>query len=211
MRGDVIERFGVRGLRPIPPREGLSVLLHLMAAGSIQCAVLPMDWREWLGTAATPPLLARVAVAAPVASAPVAARVAPVEDRDAALAALGRMTPARIKTTLRDWVHAAAGEVLQLEPAELDPARPMSELGMDSLMAVEFRNKLAWRLARSLPATLIFNYPTLNDVITYLAGLMTAATEPAAGEKADALAMDDLDSLSEDELAAMLAGRLNDA
>jgi acyl carrier protein len=188
------------------------VLFHLMAAGSIQCAVLPMDWREWLGAAATPPLLSRVAVAAPALSAaPAAARAAPAEDRDAALAALGRMAPARIKTTLRDWVHVAAGEVLQLDAADLDPARPMSELGMDSLMAVEFRNKLAWRLARPLPATLIFNYPTLNDVITYLAGLMTATTPPAAEERSDALAMDELDSLSEDELAAMLAGRLNDA
>jgi acyl carrier protein len=99
--------------------------------------------------------------------------------------------------------------VLQLDPLEVDPARPLSELGMDSLMAVEFRNKLAWRLARALPATLVFNYPTLNDVIAYLEGLVTAA-EPAVDQDARDDTMADLDNLSEDELATMLAGRLGD-
>jgi len=205
-RGDVIASLGARGLAPIPPRDGLAVLFHLMAAGTIQCAVLPMDWRESLGGAAPPPLLSRMASAAPVATAAPVARNAPVEARDAALAGLTRMPAARIRASLRDWVHADAADVLRLAAAELDPARPLSELGMDSLMAVEFRNKLAWRLARALPATLVFNYPTLDDVIAYLASLLTAAA-PAADAPGDTLG--DLDALSEDELAAMLAGRLN--
>jgi hypothetical protein len=74
---------------------------------------------------------------------------------------------------------------------------------------VEFRNKLAWRLARPLPATLVFNYPTLNDVVAYLEGLVTSAA-PAADEDASSDTLGDLDNLSEDELATMLAGRLGD-
>jgi acyl transferase domain-containing protein/acyl carrier protein len=208
-RGGVIDRVGARGLRPIPPADGLAVLLHLMAAGTIHCAVLPMDWRESLGNAAPPPLLSRIIGAAPVVASTPAARAASTEDRGPALAALAKMPPQRIRTTLRDWVHAVGGEVLQLDPLEVDPARPLSELGMDSLMAVEFRNKLAWRLARALPATLVFNYPTLNDVIAYLEGLVTAA-EPAVDQDARDDTMADLDNLSEDELATMLAGRLGD-
>ena len=76
--------------------------------------------------------------------------------------------------------------VIGLEEATLvDPTLPLKELGLDSLMAVELRNALAHSLARSLPATLLFDYPTLDALADYLLGVL-ALSETAKPRRVEA-------------------------
>jgi hypothetical protein len=50
-----------------------------------------------------------------------------------------------------------------------DPQQGFFHMGMDSLMAVQLKSRLENRLGKSLPNTLIFNYPTIESMAGYLA------------------------------------------
>ncbi|WP_370949356.1 SDR family NAD(P)-dependent oxidoreductase [Amycolatopsis sp. cg5] len=54
------------------------------------------------------------------------------------------------------------------------PDQPIRELGMDSLTAVELRNRIGARIDSRLPATLLFDHPTPARLSEYLLGTVFA-------------------------------------
>jgi len=80
---------------------------------------------------------------------------------------------------LRTVVCATVATVLgHGDPHAIDPQRAFSELGFDSLTAVESRNHLAQVTALRLPATIIFDYPTPAALASHLAELMVPRHDP---------------------------------
>ena len=78
---------------------------------------------------------------------------------------------------LLEQIRRDTGRVLGLENLESLPNnKPLGELGMDSLMAVELRNALASTVGENLPATLLFDYPTVETLTEFL-----SRTRPRAG------------------------------
>ena len=66
-------------------------------------------------------------------------------------------------------VQEVVAAVLGLAGAAAVPAsQPLKELGLDSLMAVEVRNRLSARAETTLPATLVFDYPTPEAIAKLL-------------------------------------------
>jgi acyl transferase domain-containing protein/acyl carrier protein len=65
-------------------------------------------------------------------------------------------------------VRTVIAQVLHLRPADIDSDMGFFDLGMDSLMAVEFRHLMEQIVGRSLPATLAMDQPRLNDLLDYL-------------------------------------------
>src|SRR5206468_45450 len=84
---------------------------------------------------------------------------------------LAEATPGRQRSLLIEFVRGRAASVLGSEPSQIDARRPLNELGLDSLTAVDLRNLLSrgLELKRALPATLVYDYPTVEAIADYLA------------------------------------------
>ena len=204
-----------RGLWPIPPELGLQALDALMDGGApAQVAVISVDWRRFLGSfPQTPPLLADFAPAQTEA-APQAV-VSALSEELAALPAEDRRDA--VVAYLRAQVQRILG---QGSPDQVDPYAALSEMGMDSLMAVELKNALDQATGRNLPATMAFEYPTidaiagylLNDVFHFDGQQPAPEPEPASDPSLTSTDPDfpDLEALSDEELEALLMEKLED-
>ena len=87
---------------------------------------------------------------------------------DAAFLCQLRDTPSSRRTELLvAHLQRHIAHVLKLEEPP-PPRRGFFDMGMDSLMAVELRGRLEARMGKSLPASLVFDYPTTERLAGYL-------------------------------------------
>jgi len=70
--------------------------------------------------------------------------------------------------SLRSWAVSWLAERLRMEPSRIDPQRSFADHGVDSLAAVEFAKALADRVGISLDETLLWNFPTIDSLLSYL-------------------------------------------
>jgi NAD(P)-dependent dehydrogenase (short-subunit alcohol dehydrogenase family)/acyl carrier protein len=190
-------RWTDRGMKSLTPQQGLLALAEVLRDDSPQVAVLPVDWRTWSAHGnRKPPFLSEMAPAESV-----------VSDEPELLGRLKQAPVEQRRAVLEEYIAQQAVKVLGLARSHrLNPRQPLQELGLDSLMAVELRNKLSLTLGRPLPATLLFDFPTLETLVSYLAGDSDGGSAPPAQEEFARLAA--VEQLSEREAERLLRERL---
>ena len=157
-------RLAVRGVGSLSAEQGLAALDKLRGSAAAQVAVARLDaqqWVEFYPAAADSRLLSRLLAEQRAGSS------RPSGDRQllARLAALG---PAARRAQLEDWLSGQVARVLNLPMGKMDAEAPLSSLGMDSLMGVELRNRIEGALGLSVPATLLWTYPTCAALSSHL-------------------------------------------
>ena len=154
-------------------------------------------------------------------SAPTAMRVEPVTSIRARIREALPMERAEL---MRTFVRQQAMVVLRrdaAEPIALDDR--LMDFGFDSLMAVQLRGLIGRALGfeRPLPATLMFDHPTIDSIARYLEGrlgaesaadpLAAAATPAAQAAPPPGGLSERLASMSDAEVEALLNERLGPA
>jgi acyl carrier protein len=193
----IAERIKMKGIGAIAPLQGLQALELLLSQSSSQVGVIPIEWPAFMGEAASIPFFSDFK---PAASAP-----KPPEFLHEYAAAASHRRPGLLLAHVRSQVAT----VLGLSPSKaIDLQHGFFELGMDSLTAVELRNRLQASLGCTLPSTLAFDYPTIEGLLEHLLqklsslGFASESLPEANEEKVADLA--NLDRFSEDEIGALI-------
>ncbi|WP_372462111.1 type I polyketide synthase [Streptomyces endocoffeicus] len=161
------QRMSRSGVLPLQVEDGLR--LFDAATGIDETVVIPI--RLGLGTARgsadqLPPMfrgLVRVHGRSAAGAARTGATPAAYRRRLAAL------SPAERRNEVLGLVRGSAAEILGHPGADaVEPDRAFSELGFDSLSAVEFRNRVGEATGLRLPATLVFEYTNARDLAAHL-------------------------------------------
>lgn len=193
---------GMAGVGFIAPDEGLAVLERALLDARPQLTALAVDWSRLLAhpwarrSALLDTLRARHAVSseglAERSGAPRASGLPSMADSGGAAAAQAfrrRVREADEATRVRlldELVAGLVAETLGLHEHEVDRHAGFFALGLDSLTALEIKNRLQAKLGLSLPGTLAFDHPTPTALVAHLSQRMLAAVSVSLASAAPA-------------------------
>jgi thioesterase domain-containing protein/acyl carrier protein len=84
----------------------------------------------------------------------------------------------RSAADIRAWLVAELARSMKIAPSQIDTAQSLFSLGVDSLIAVGMTGALADWLNRDLPASLMWDYASIDAMAEGLADRAAPATEP---------------------------------
>ncbi len=178
--------FLQQGMMFVQPRDGRRALAALLHAPAPQVLVGECDWTRFAATRPLPSVLYELL-----------ARPAADSGRTVDLTGLADLTTEARLDLLTELVRGTIADILHFDATDEIPAdTPFLNLGLDSLAAVEVKNKLAAAIRSALPVSITFDYPTT----TALAGFLDSLVVPDSGSEPGA----DWDPADADaELAAL--------
>ncbi|MEV2250865.1 type I polyketide synthase [Streptomyces sp. NPDC050147] len=141
------------------------------------------------GTAASP-------VWSHLVAAPLRRTAADVPHADDFRHRLVAQSPAQQRQALLELVRGHTATVLSASPDAVDPHRGFTDLGLDSLTAIELRNRLAAATGLRLPPTATFDHPSPHHLAAHLHGSLFPDHTEGAEDGSTLLAeLDRLDGL----------------
>ncbi|MFM8331205.1 MAG: SDR family NAD(P)-dependent oxidoreductase [Candidatus Methylumidiphilus sp.] len=196
------------GLGSITPAQGLALLERVLSWDEAEVGVVPIDWPVYLRK--VPPSAYYAAFQAELASA-AAGDAADTPEHEGILDRLAEAEPDERAHLLARHVAGVVADVLGFKnPAAVSRKQGFFTLGLDSLTAMELRNRLQKTLAMPLPSTLAFDFPNVAALANFLAGELALPDSTAAPvEAAIAAERAEIEQLSEEEAELSLLKELD--
>lgn len=173
----ILKRLALQGITPLTVSEAHDAMERMLDADLVQATVLDVDWRRMrsgLGGEA-PPMLE------PLMPSKQASRMGDSE----LVAQLKRLSGAAQKELLVKTVQDSLQGILSTPDApEID--RPLIEMGLDSLMAVEFGTELQQMLGDqfAITPTMLFDHPTIDAIADHVLELIVSEAGDTPAEEA---------------------------
>lgn len=196
------------------PEDGLAALEWALDSadrdGPVQIVVRSADWSADFTPAAQPsPFLSCVADWWRARNGEEVGEIVSIESSRGLADELGEATPARRLGLLRRAIRIHVANILDISDASrIELGRPLSDMGLDSLMAVELRNKIGGALGMELSATVLFEHPTVDELTTHILGNLFLPEETSNSASADAATASVTDPNDDGDVSSRLAARL---
>ncbi|MBD2252773.1 type I polyketide synthase [Nostoc parmelioides] len=158
-----------RGIEAIAPNEGIQILQHLMTQPLTQVGVVPINWQKF-----------------PINS-PFFENFYPTNNPEThqtpppntdLLEKLSQLDKTASYELLETYLQEQIAKVLGFAPHEINPQTGFFDLGMDSLTAIEFKNRLQTDLKITFPSTIAFDYPNIQTLAHHLNNELQPTPEP---------------------------------
>ncbi|MDY7007683.1 MAG: type I polyketide synthase [Cyanobacteriota bacterium] len=194
------------GLNFINPNEGMQALRGLLLNPEAQVGVLPVNWFEFFRQSPKMKVpfleefISREKVKTQKAAFIEQLEATPVGKRKDLLIA-------EIRSLIASFLHIK-------DKQQIQPRQSFFDLGLDSLMAIEFKNILESSLEISVSSTLLFDYATLESLVDYLMNEALSLEFEDSNENSELENNVDrfdegLEDLSEAEIAELLAKEIS--
>ena len=175
----------------IPPEIALFSLEEVIRQGITQVSVLPITWTQLqagIPSLANSPFVADLIVGTAKTEKPDTAT-----QKDSLFRQLFSINdPAERQRMLLAKVQAEAARVLRLPVGKLDVNRCLNQFGMDSLMALELKNRMQAELRIAIPLGTVLSGPSVTDLSNLLLEKLASDSEVLKPESGD----DNLESSS---------------
>lgn len=203
------EYFAAIGLQTMPQDGALTAMEHILSRGTVQMTVAPVDWTRYkpvFEARRTRPLLKTIKLGQK--SIGVSDEGAKFVEQLAALDFEGRQEQMLL------FIRSVIGEVLRLDDSfVLDSSQGFFDMGMDSLTSIEVKQKIERSLGLDLPATIMFEFATPEQLSIYLLDNIPTLTNDENRHSTSNSSAEDgndaLDEISEDELLMLLENELD--
>ncbi|MCC3332253.1 type I polyketide synthase [Nocardia abscessus] len=172
------QRLAHRGIGTLTPEQGMDILGLLLGGSTSQIAAANLDLRQWL---AFYPVLAGASLFTELGDDGRESASRPSDpwftDR------LRAATAAERPRLIDDLVTEQLGRILHLDADSIDRKAPLTTMGVDSLMALELRNRLEAALGVRLSATLMYTAPTVRALTEQLLDVLGMAEPQEATDE----------------------------
>ena len=172
------EHFARIGWSGLTPAETLPILGRIMQQPAIsQMMVSRIDWAKW--AAVTPAIVATPRYA--LLTTEDALKQHQADDANWLREAVLHAAPADQLGLLDTFLREQVGKILRLPPTKIDSKRPLNEIGIDSLMAVELIHQVESQTGIAIPTVqLMGGTPTVQKLSEILLHALTGGKAESA-------------------------------
>jgi acyl carrier protein len=200
-------RWASLGMGLIKPAQGMQSLQHLIQSPAAQVAVLPIDLKKFGRSRASMPIQ------------PLLRQLVRSQQEDSSQAVgltlekINAMPHSEREEALQSYARTQIVKLLGLEQNQsFNPSQLLINLGMDSLMAVELKNKVDSDLKVNLPISFFLEEASVTSLAAKLHRSLGSPEDQPKGSgdtgtidaaRAQVL-LDNIDQLSDDDVSALL-------
>ncbi|WP_168188772.1 non-ribosomal peptide synthetase/type I polyketide synthase [Thermoflavimicrobium daqui] len=156
-----VDRWIRRGIGFVEPAFGLSLLDHAVQTGKPRVGAFALDMDQVSQSSEYSMLFHKLVRKSEKSSI--------TRKKSTLLEQIKVQSSEEAELVVQNEVRRLVAKILAYSEVEdVDVSKPFKELGLDSLMAVELRNAISKWIEEKLPTSIVFDYPTVQEIAQYL-------------------------------------------